>query len=133
MSFTDFLENELLDHVLGPGPYTAPGTVYIGLSTTTPSDAGASFTEPSGFGYARVGVTNNATNWPAASGGSKSNANPIAFPEASGSWGTITYFGIFDAVSGGNLLMKGALAASKAITNGDTLQFNAGAIVVTLD
>ena len=133
MSFTDFLENELLDHVLGPGSYAAPATVYVALSTTTPTDAGGNFTEPGGFGYARVAVTNNATEWPAAVGGSKSNANPITFPEASGSWGTVTYFGIWDSSVGGNVLMIGALTTPKAVGAGDTLVFNASGITVTLD
>ena len=133
MSFTDFLENELLDHILGPGAYAAPATVYLGLSTTTPTDAGGNFTEPVGFAYARVAVTNNPANWPAAVAGSKQNGTTITFAEATGSWGTITHFGIFDAISGGNMLMKGALTTPKLIETGDVAQFNPSTITVTLD
>jgi len=64
-SFTDFLENELLDHVFGNAAYTSPATLYIGLSTSTITDAGGNVTEPVGGSYARVPVTNNATNFPA--------------------------------------------------------------------
>ena len=133
MSFTNYLENELLDHVLGPGAYTAPGTVYVGLSTTVPLDDGTNFTEPVGGAYARVAVANTPANWPAASGGAKSNANNISFPEATLSWGSILYVGIFDAISGGNLLMTGALSVPKTIDTGDVAQFNPGNVTVTLD
>lgn len=131
-SFSDFLENELLDHVLGNSAYVAPSTVYIALSTADPTDTGAGMAEPSGFAYARQAVTNNLTNWPAAVAGAKSNFNSITFPEATGNWGTITHFAIFDAVSGGNMLMHGALTVAKAITSGDVLQFPATSIAVSL-
>lgn len=133
MSFADFLENELLDHVWSAAAYSAPGTMWLALSTTTPNDDGTSFTEPSGNSYGRASSTNNATEWPAASGGSKSNANDISFAAATGSWGTITHFGFYDAETMGNLLAHGALTVPKAIDNGDTAKFAASDITITLD
>lgn len=133
MSFADFLENELLDHVFGNAAYTAPATLYVALSTTTPTDDGGNFTEPSGNGYDRVDVTNNATNFPAASGGAKANGTAITFAQASGSWGTVTHFGIYDANTAGNLLGWGALTVSKAISSGDTASFAIGDLDITLD
>src|SRR5690606_1282100 len=103
-----------------------------GLSTTAPTQAGGNFKEPSGNGYARVAVTNNSTNWPAASNGAKSNANAITFPQATGSWGTVTHFGIFDAATSGNLLAWGELSQSKAISAGDTPYFAAGSLTLNL-
>lgn len=132
MAKTDFLENELLDHVLGAATYTPPVTIYCALYTAAPSDAGGG-TEVSGTGYARVAITNNATNFPAASGGSKSNGTAVTFPTAGGSWGTVTYFGYFDASSGGNLLRYGALGTSKVVGTGDTPSFAVGALVSTED
>ena len=134
MSFTDFLENEILDHVLGGADYTRPASVYVGLSTTTPNDDATNITEPpGGNAYARVTLTNNATSWPAATGGLKENGVNVTFPTATGSWGTVTHFFIADAPSGGNVLMIGALTTSKTIDNGDTAQFSVGDIDVTLD
>ncbi len=89
MSFSEFLGLELLDHVFGAAAYTAPGTVYIALSTTTPTAAGGNFTEPSGNGYARVAVTNNKTNWSTDAAGALENAVAFAFAQATGSWGTV--------------------------------------------
>lgn len=131
-SFSDFLENELLDHVLGNAAYTAPATVYIALYTAAPTDAGGG-TEVSGGSYARLSVTNNATNWPAASAGAKDNGVALTFAAATASWGTVVAFGIFDAVSAGNMLLWADLTTSKTINNGDTAQFNANDLDVTLD
>lgn len=131
-SKSDFLENELLDHVLGNAAYSAPATVYIALYTADPSDAGGG-TEVTGGSYARKAVTNNSTNWPNASGGAKSNGTDIVFVTATASWGTVTAFGIFDASSGGNLLYWAELTIDKTIDNGDTAQFSTGDLDVTED
>lgn len=132
MSFSDFLENEVLDQIFGASAYAAPATLYIALSSTTPTDAGGNFTEPPAGSYARVAVTNNLTNWPAAVAGSKSNGAAILFPEATGTWPTVTHFGVYDAPSGGNYLAGGALGASKTVYAGNQLQFSIGALTFTL-
>lgn len=128
MSKSAYLEDEILDHVLGGADYTRPATVYIALFTTAPSEPdGTGGTEVTGNNYSRVSVTNNATNFPAASGGSKSNGNVITFPSATGGdWGTIVAFGIYDASSGGNLLYFGTLTTSKSVQDGDTARFPVG-------
>lgn len=131
-SFTDYLENRVLDHIFGATASTAPATLYVGLSTTTITDAGGNITEPSGNGYARVAVTNNSTNFPAASGGAKANGTAITFPQASGSWGTVIDFFISDASSAGNIYGYGTLTVSKAVTSGDTLSFAIGDLDITL-
>jgi hypothetical protein len=132
MSKSDYLENEILDHVLGGSDYTRPATVYVAIYTATPNDAGGG-TEASGGSYARAAVTNNATNWPAASGGAKSNGTAITFPTPTAGWGTVTSFGIFDASTGGNLLYYGNLSANKTIDISDTVSFAIGALDITED
>jgi len=128
-SKSDFLENEILDHVLSAAAYSAPGTVYIGLWTSalTDSSTGATAGEVSGGSYARVAVTNNATNWPAASGGSKNNGTDFTFPTATAGWGTVTYVAILDSATlgAGNILYWADLTASRDILNGDTAKFAA--------
>ena len=131
-SKSDFLELEVLDHVLGNAAYTAPGSVYIALFTADPSDAGGG-TEATGGSYARATVTNNATNWPNAAAGAKANGTEITFAEATADWGTITAFGIFDAASAGNLLYWAELTTDKAVNNGDTAKFAVGDLDITED
>ncbi|GIM45245.1 hypothetical protein DNHGIG_07940 [Collibacillus ludicampi] len=132
MPYTTYLDNTFLNLVFGGTGYTPPATLYVGLSTTTPTTSGGNITEPSGNGYARVAVANNPTNWPAASNGSKSNGTAITFPAATGPWGTVTYFFIADAPTGGNVLGYGALTAAQTINQGDTLSFAAGALTVSM-
>lgn len=132
MSKSDYLENELLDHVLGGGDYPRPATVYVALYTATPNDAGGG-TEASGGSYVRVAVTNNATNWPAAANGSKSNGTAITYAAATADWGTVVAFGLFDALSGGNLLYWGDLSQSRAVNSGDTASFAVGTLTISED
>ena len=131
-SFSNFLELELLDHVFGNAAYSAPATLYVALFTATPSDSGGG-TEVSGGSYARKDVTNNATNFPAAAAGAKANGTAITFVTATASWGVVTQFGIFDAVTAGNLLAWGDLTASKTVDSGDTVSFAVGDLDITLD
>ena len=126
------LENALLDHVLGGGDYARPATVYVALYTTAPSDSGGGV-EVSGGSYARKSVTNNSTNWPAASGGAKSNGTAITFVTATASWGEVTAWGLFDDPSAGNLLYWGDLAVFKTVGSGDTATFAVGDIDITED
>lgn len=136
MSFSDYLENKVLEHVFGGSAYTAPATLYVGVFTTAASDSSPG-TEISGNGYARQAVAFTV------SGTSPTTAASVAaveFPEATGSWGTVTYAGIFDASSGGNMLAWAELtdpadfvtALPKTINAGDILYISAGKLKVTL-
>jgi len=126
MSFTNYLETEILDHVFGGNAYTAPATLYIGLYTATPGEAGGG-TELSGDAYARQSAAFTVT------GNTASNSANIEFPAATGSWGTVTHAGIFDASTGGNLLAYATLTSSKVVETGDILRFSASQLDVTLD
>ena len=55
MSFTNYLETEILDHVFGGNAYTAPGTHYLALYTAAPGETGGG-TECTGTSYARQTV-----------------------------------------------------------------------------
>lgn len=122
----DSYENIMLDRLLGN---STPANVTIALFTAAPTDAGGG-TEVTGGSYARVTVANNATNWPAASGGSKSNGTAIVFPVATATWGTISHFAVFD---GSTLMVYGAVGTPKLISAGETAQFNPGTLIVTCD
>lgn len=137
-SKSDYLEKAILDYLLGAGALAKPATVYVALSTAAYSEAatGAAMTEVAGGGYARVAVTNDATNFPAATGASpatKANGTAITFPTASASWGTVTSFYIVDAGTGGNVLYGGDLTTAKAVGSGDTATFAANSISITED
>jgi len=132
--FTDSVEQGLLD--LFVASYPATGNKYVALSSTTPTEAGGNFTEPSGGGYARVAMAS--TDWAAAAGtapAAKANSSVVTFPTASADWvsaANLTYFGIFSASTGGTLLAFGVLGQAKPVLNGDTASFAAGALILEL-
>ena len=130
MSFSNYLELKLLDEIVGKTAFTMP-TAYVALFVGDPLDTGAGGAEVSGNNYARVSTAGG--DWNAAASGSIDNANAVTFPQASGSWGTVDYFAIYDAASAGNLLASGALDTSKAVGSGDTPEFAAAALAITLD
>jgi hypothetical protein len=141
--FSDFLENKLVDHIFRNTAYTMPTTIYVSLFTAAPTDAGGG-TEVTGGSYARVQVGPSTTAWNATQGGTSgassgtggvtANAADTVFPTPTANWGTVTHFGIHDAVSAGNLLLWAPLTASKTVNNGDAApKFLSGALTVTLD
>jgi len=130
MSFSNYLELKVLDHLMGKASYSAP-TIYVGLSTADPLDDGSGLAEPSGNGYARVLTA--AGNWNSAASGTITNLSTITFPEASGSWGTVSHVVLFDADTGGNILGSGALSAPTAIVALNIPRFSAGQLSVSLD
>lgn len=142
-AMSDYLENALLDHVFRGLSYTAPTTLYVALFTAAPSDAGGG-TEVSGGAYARASIAANTTSWNNTQGtasgastgtdGTIENAVDITFPAPTANWGTVTHWGVFDAASGGNLLLHAALTQSKTINNGDAApSFPAGALTNQID
>lgn len=124
-AMSDYLENKLLDHVLRNTAYTSPSTVYLGLSTGSFGDDNSG-TELSGNNYSRVSIA-----FDAASGGATDNTSNVEFAAASGSWGSVSHYGIFDASSSGNLLIHGAFSSAKTIASGDILRINAGELDIT--
>lgn len=140
-AMSDFLENKLIDQIFRAQAAPTTSTLHVGLLTAAPSDTGGG-TEVSGNSYARASVTSSLANWAgtqstgsttasSGTGGATSNNNAITFPTPSGTWGTVTHFGIYDASTSGNLLFYGALTISKTINNGDTVSFPAGSLSIT--
>jgi hypothetical protein len=134
--FVDSVEQALLNHYIDDPAYTPVTPQFLSLSSTTPTEAGGNFTEPSGGSYARVSTA--AADWAAASGtapATKATSATKTFPTASADWvsgANLTHFGLHDASSAGNLLAFGALTVAKPVLNGDTASFAAGAIVLKL-
>ena len=124
---SNYLENEVLDHVLRVGAFTVPDALYLALFSDVQDDAGGG-TEIVGNGYARQSVTMGA-----AAGGTSSNTNTLTFTAAGGDWGVIQSVGIYDAVSGGNLLFHAALSPNRTINDTDQLKFDPGDLDVSLD
>jgi hypothetical protein len=132
MGFSTANKNRVLDKLFGATNFTPATSLFIGLSTTEPTDAGSNVTEPSGGSYARVEIANNGTNWVAASAGEKTNANDIDFAAATSLWGTVGWWVLYDAGSGGNFQYWGVLQTARTIDIGDVFRFLAGDLVIRL-
>lgn len=136
MGASDSRERAIADSQFGGGstPW-APATWYLGLSTSVPNDDGTGFTEPVGGSYARVAVTNNTTNFPAAVTTSgittKSNGTKFTFPDPTGTWGNAIYYGWFTASSGGTPEYTNPLDSGITIKSGNTpVEFDINQLVM---
>ena len=125
MAKSYYLDNAILEAVLCNTPYTSPSPVYVALYTAAPGPTGGG-TEVTGGSYARTACT-----FGSPSSGALVNSVPCTFPQATGNWGTVTSFGVFDAATSGNLLYYGNLTASKTINTGDQLTFATSGVSVT--
>jgi hypothetical protein len=123
---SNFLEDALINATLRATTYTSVATVYVSLWTSDPTDAGSG-TEVSGGSYARTAVT-----FGAPSNGVTTNSADVTFPTATGSWGTVGWIGINDALTTGNLLYHSPLDTSKTIDSGDIFKISTGNLSVTL-
>lgn len=132
---SNYLENKVLDHVIGGTAYTAPTTLYLALFTNdsgnaaTNLEAGTLSDEVSTntTGYGRKVVSFNA-----ASSGSSTTGATVTFDAATANWGTITHVAVMDASTSGNVLFWGAVTTSKTIESGDTFQVSSGNLTVSL-
>ena len=137
---SDYLENKLIDHVFRGISYSMPSTLYVGLHTADPTDAGG-VGELSGNGYARVALSPSASSWLSTNGassgassgtaGTTSNNVLITFPTPTANWGTVTNFSIYDVLTGGNILLSGTLTSAKTVNQGDIVSFSVSSLVVT--
>lgn len=154
-AFTDFAENKIIDWLFrgqaigitgaSAAAGTGPTSLYIGLLTANPTDSTAGTEVPSTNSYARVTVASNTTNWDNTNNlnttavstgttGTTRNSTVITFPTpTTAGWGTVTGVGIYDAATGGNLLIYSTLTTSKVINVGDSVTFPINSLTFQLD
>jgi len=126
---SDTYADLVLDLIFSKATNDAAATYYFGLSSTLPANDGTNVTEPSTGSYARVAVTNDATNFPASASRAKANGTVITFPVATADWvagADLTHFVVYDAASAGNFVGWGALTLPVAVLSGTQASFPAG-------
>lgn len=147
---SNYLENEVLDHVLGEGArdYTPSTTLHLALFSGTASDvlaaleAGTNALTAGNWGYYEINTgayARTAVNFAAASGGSAATSADVTFPAATADYNntalsgaTVTCIAVVDAATSGNVLFYGQLDNSKEILNGDTFQVSTGNLTISL-
>ena len=137
MSFSSYLEQALLNHVLRNTGHTSPAAVYASLHTADPTEAGTvGEVDPDTTSYARTAVT---FGEPAADEGEGetgyicANSAPVEYPESEEGWGTLTHFGLWDHATAGNCLYTGAITPNQTISAGNQFVFKTGQLTVKHD
>jgi hypothetical protein len=131
MSLSNYQENKVLDHVYGGPDFTRPATVYVSLHFANPGETGANEITA----ITRRAVTNNSTNFPAASNGSKALSATLNFGPTTGNTtiANATHIAIWDASTGGNLLDYGAFDAQVVLADRANIFVNGGSLIITRD
>lgn len=149
-SFTDYAENNFVDHQFRGTTYsaTAPANYFVSLHTVACGDATAG-TEVSTLGtaYARVSIARSQVAWKSTqgtagvastgTGGTISNAASIDFNAPTADWTPTTQivsFAINDAATAGNMIVCEALTTPKSVNNGDAApSFAIDALTIQID
>lgn len=132
-SLTDYSEQALLDHAVGKASYTPVATLYLALCTADPTDSatGASMNEVSDSNaYQRTAVS-----FGAAASRAVTQDSDTVFPQATGSWGTVTHWAVVDTQTygSGNVLAHGAFSTSKDINTDNTATVPSGEVEVSFN
>jgi hypothetical protein len=118
-----YLANALMNHIFRASAYSMPTTLGLALFTGT--------VECTGGAYARVNVIGS-SNWTAPVNGAILNVNAIDFAAATSPWGIIDHYGLFDALTGGDLLIYDALQLSRQVNQGDIFNFPANQLELAI-
>ena len=121
MSLTNYGEDALLTLFRDAGPY------YLALFTAAPGEEGGR-TEVSGASYVRQQVS-----FGAPADGVMITSAAIEFPTATEAWGTAVAWGLYDALSGGNLMWYGDISTPKELLAGDIYRINSGNLTLSMD
>ena len=137
--FSNYTEANIVETTLRGAVFPVPAGIYLALFTADPTDANVTANECTLAAWpaytrkdAAVGSA-IATGWTANADGVSSNAKVVTYAANNGAGAvTVTHIGIYDALTGGNLLYHSPLVSSKTLQIGDVLSFGIGAITVTV-
>lgn len=125
MYATTYFESIILNLARGISA-PAPSTMYLALFLNNPGEEGGGV-EVAWSGYARQPITFSAPA-PAGEGIGIQNAEAITFPSAPAAVGNVTYVGVMDSVTGGNMYLYGMLTESLSVQAGIAPVVRAGSM-----
>jgi hypothetical protein len=132
---SDYLEQQIYNHIFRDDTFSKPSTIAIGLTLDIPTDDGSYTEVPNANGYARYPNASGDSVWSImAAPGSGTNDIEFAFPAATADWGTVSGVIITDdeTYNGGNVLMHGTLGSPRNVQTGDTFKFAISSIDVSV-
>lgn len=125
MYATSYFENIILNLARGISA-PAPSTMYLALFLSNPGEEGGGV-EVSYSGYARQPITFSAPA-PVGEGIGIQNTASLTFPTAQSAVGSVTYVGVLDSVTGGNMYVYGMLTEPLIVQAGIAPVVRAGAM-----
>ena len=136
--FSDYSSKKVLDHIYSNGraiTYVPPSALYLGLlhddgglANNTPAEQD----EVTGGAYVRKTLDGAANYFRPASGFEALLHADVDWPTATDDWGTVTHAAVFDAATGGNVLLWSPLTTAKLIEANDIMGVLAGELVASL-
>lgn len=128
-ALSTYLKTKLADHVFRGVSYAPPSVLYVSFHTADPTVTGL-VGEVAGNNYSRAQVSATELYWNNDAGVVTNNVF-ITTQAASGAWGEITHFGIWDGAANANLLVFGALTSPKLVDEDNGISFPASFLSVT--
>jgi len=104
---------------------------WLALFVADPTDNNLTANEVSAGWYARIAT--GAWAAPTGSSNATSNSNQITFPAVTANSVQVSHWGIYDALTGGNLRFSGAFPAPKTFAVSDVPFVGAGELVLTFE
>lgn len=129
-AFSNFIEDKITAYFNGTDFGSAPSATFVQLYSQSPGDGGSL----TGALYSRISVPSGGYTLGTNGAGTLANTSAIVFTSSASSASTATHFGVFNAVTSGELLFYGELtpSAGKVVQIGDEIKFNALQLVLTI-
>ena len=131
-NFSAYLEQEIVGWLKASTFATAPTSLLCALSKASPLDDASGISEPVSMGYTRKAVDLGTPSSVNGVGTTVSGpTSVVVFGPASGTWGSITHWALYDN-TGTNMLFHGAVTASKNVVAGDSFVINIDSLTIVV-
>lgn len=138
MPISDYAGNNLLDALLRGVTFPLPPKVYVSLHTGDPGRNGANEVSLAAWpSYIRKDAADGGaigTGFAAAASRSTKNSKQLLWPVNDGAGNvTVSYWGLFDAATGGNFLAGGPLVSSRTVQPADVFVCDVNKLTATVN
>lgn len=134
MSLSNFSENLALNFLFNTSAVTRPTAWYVQLHMSDPTDTGTGGTQPTITAGDYDRKTLGTTGLTTATAGTNNNPAAVSWTaDAAAATYTFTHVSIWDAVTGGNVLAAGPLAAPETVAASGVLTIPIGKLIASLD
>jgi len=129
MSFSNYAENAALNWLLNTSAVTRPTAWYVAVHTADPGEDGVD---------GELGATDDASfvrkeiTFGTSTTGVAPSTLGVAWTPTAGSF-EVTHVSVWDALTGGNCLISGALVVPRTVTNANPFAIVAGDLIAALD